>query len=119
MIRRPPRSTLFPYTTLFRSGVRQAVIAGPLGRGAQHEHLGVSRGIRSADRLVERPGDNRAASHGHRANRNFTRREAKPRLLERRGHEFLMHGKILVGGWWLVVGGSWSTPNSQLPKTSN
>src|SRR5688572_31185993 len=25
MIRRPPRSTLFPYTTLFRSGVRVAV----------------------------------------------------------------------------------------------
>src|SRR5438034_8652604 len=25
MIRRPPRSTLFPYTTLFRSGVSEAV----------------------------------------------------------------------------------------------
>src|SRR5256885_10764240 len=25
MIRRPPRSTLFPYTTLFRSAVRQGV----------------------------------------------------------------------------------------------
>src|SRR3712207_9465015 len=25
MIRRPPRSTLFPYTTLFRSGVRAVV----------------------------------------------------------------------------------------------
>src|SRR3712207_7578636 len=29
MIRRPPRSTLFPYTTLFRSGV-----AAPVGVGA-------------------------------------------------------------------------------------
>src|SRR5688572_32719337 len=29
MIRRPPRSTLFPYTTLFRSaGVRECVLAG-------------------------------------------------------------------------------------------
>src|SRR5258708_20238894 len=28
MIRRPPRSTLFPYTTLFRSGLR-ALGAGP------------------------------------------------------------------------------------------
>src|SRR2546427_5700246 len=26
MIRRPPRSTLFPYTTLFRSGVRRQVV---------------------------------------------------------------------------------------------
>src|SRR3990167_2686220 len=29
MIRRPPRSTLFPYTTLFRSPVRQATRADP------------------------------------------------------------------------------------------
>src|SRR2546422_3502766 len=33
MIRRPPRSTLFPYTTLFRSGPERAVAAG-LGRAA-------------------------------------------------------------------------------------
>src|SRR2546430_13577721 len=32
MTRRPPRSTLFPYTTLFRSGVRVAV--DHPGRGA-------------------------------------------------------------------------------------
>src|SRR3712207_8218793 len=35
MIRRPPRSTLFPYTTLFRSGLRD----GDLVEGvAVHEH---------------------------------------------------------------------------------
>src|SRR5260221_9962246 len=28
MIRRPPRSTLFPYTTLFRSGVDECRLAG-------------------------------------------------------------------------------------------
>src|SRR2546422_2562174 len=28
MIRRPPRSTLFPYTTLFRSGLEHVVVAG-------------------------------------------------------------------------------------------
>src|SRR3712207_7632665 len=32
MIRRPPRSTLFPYTTLFRSGVRERRLAGGLDR---------------------------------------------------------------------------------------
>src|SRR5256885_2950433 len=31
MIRRPPRSTLFPYTTLFRSSSHQAAQAGPRG----------------------------------------------------------------------------------------
>src|SRR2546421_4529274 len=35
MIRRPPRSTLFPYTTLFRSGVGDLVAAG---RGADRRH---------------------------------------------------------------------------------
>src|SRR2546427_9646405 len=29
MIRRPPRSTLFPYTTLFRSGMSRAKIEAP------------------------------------------------------------------------------------------
>src|SRR5256885_7647074 len=32
MIRRPPRSTLFPYTTLFRSGLKlESGLATPLG----------------------------------------------------------------------------------------
>src|SRR5687768_17973594 len=35
MIRRPPRSTLFPYTTLFRS-TRVATIAGRRIRTAEH-----------------------------------------------------------------------------------
>src|SRR2546430_12757711 len=34
MIRRPPRSTLFPYTTLFRSSARRAV-----GRAAEAERV--------------------------------------------------------------------------------
>src|SRR2546429_1816815 len=34
MIRRPPRSTLFPYTTLFRSQARQTTLA-PLFQTAQ------------------------------------------------------------------------------------
>src|SRR3712207_7942727 len=42
MIRRPPRSTLFPYTTLFRSGVdllERRVI------DQQHDGLGVADGL--------------------------------------------------------------------------
>src|SRR5437660_4871276 len=33
MLRRPPRSTLFPYTTLFRSGARPGDRFGPLAEG--------------------------------------------------------------------------------------
>src|SRR5687768_12640928 len=37
MIRRPPRSTLFPYTTLFRSGRRSGRLgAGPLAHVSPH-----------------------------------------------------------------------------------
>src|SRR5258707_8505643 len=52
MIRRPPRSTLFPYTTLFRSGAcaDQPARAGGLGQrrrraaGAGLRHAGVRAG---------------------------------------------------------------------------
>src|SRR3712207_8210612 len=37
MIRRPPRSTLFPYTTLFRSHLEQQVVAGDPGVVDQHD----------------------------------------------------------------------------------
>src|SRR2546425_1785583 len=46
MIRRPPRSTLFPYTTLFRSSPREgcgggdhAESFGERGGGVEHERL--------------------------------------------------------------------------------
>src|SRR5256885_12298714 len=46
MIRRPPRSTLFPYTTLFRSHiVRRAEIHGPPTPRARHRG-GDDRGLR-------------------------------------------------------------------------
>src|SRR2546425_5149130 len=39
MIRRPPRSTLFPYTTLFRSGRRVMDAPRPRKRGCEREKL--------------------------------------------------------------------------------
>src|SRR2546422_5943859 len=35
MIRRPPRSTLFPYTTLFRSTDLTVLVRGPSGTGKE------------------------------------------------------------------------------------
>src|SRR5947208_5828526 len=43
MIRRPPRSTLFPYTTLFRSGI--ALDIGCNARGALRRQLPVDVGV--------------------------------------------------------------------------
>src|SRR2546425_8998354 len=42
MIRRPPRSTLFPYTTLFRSDRKQHAQA-TVGVGAHHHEVAVGR----------------------------------------------------------------------------
>src|SRR3712207_7977997 len=53
MIRRPPRSTLFPYTTLFRSVVRALADAGGLdgvGDALDRREHGIDRD--DADRLV-------------------------------------------------------------------
>src|SRR3712207_7035982 len=55
MIRRPPRSTLFPYTTLFRSDAHRAV--GPLGRPArQARRADRDGGVRGAGGAVDRTG---------------------------------------------------------------
>src|SRR5947199_7266308 len=53
MIRRPPRSTLFPYTTLFRSGVAKRVVAvADVNRGLIAKHgVRPRRGARD-DELV-------------------------------------------------------------------
>src|SRR3712207_8087539 len=70
MIRRPPRSTLFPYTTLFRSGddVRlagtRAVLLLDVVDGPQRvEHLarlGRQRGARQAERRPRQPLDRKS-----------------------------------------------------------
>src|SRR2546430_7080173 len=54
MIRRPPRSTLFPYTTLFRSHVQQANDAA--GRRLEGHRPAQTRAVRDAQRDWERPG---------------------------------------------------------------
>src|SRR5256885_8278605 len=65
MIRRPPRSTLFPYTTLFRS---VAVVDGA-AMGAQRNRLFALRGGLRADRRplralqIDQPPDQRSEEH--------------------------------------------------------
>src|SRR5258708_30764374 len=61
MIRRPPRSTLFPYTTLFRSDRREAVAQRLLrvrGRGDR----AVRRRLLQQDRVVH-AGPDRSEEH--------------------------------------------------------
>src|ERR1035438_1448306 len=55
MIRRPPRSTLFPYTTLFRSGAevwaRGTRIVGSLLDGHRQQAVGATYARRRAERF--------------------------------------------------------------------
>src|SRR3712207_7970565 len=44
MIRRPPRSTLFPYTTLFRSEVRRGTHGLPRRSGSSRDGIGAALG---------------------------------------------------------------------------
>src|SRR2546426_5168427 len=56
MIRRPPRSTLFPYTTLFRSGDldQPALVALDFGEDALKAAFGASvEGVRSEEHTSE------------------------------------------------------------------
>src|SRR3989442_4264910 len=53
MIRRPPRSTLFPYTTLFRSDAVDGLASVHRVHGAQHEVAGLGRLHAQLGRLAE------------------------------------------------------------------
>src|SRR3712207_8628694 len=73
MIRRPPRSTLFPYTTLFRSrlpvagGGSQGRASGVEARGARRRLARVGGAVSSPAPLVDRFG------RVHREDRKSTR----------------------------------------------
>src|SRR5256885_16362873 len=53
MIRRPPRSTLFPYTTLFRSAPAEEVLPGLVDQGHALVRVGDQHGQRSEEHTSE------------------------------------------------------------------
>src|SRR3712207_7196930 len=61
MIRRPPRSTLFPYTTLFRSAVHRDT--GHAG-GVRDVAAGPGRGAADPRPAAHRRDDGRPGAHG-------------------------------------------------------
>src|SRR5256885_3950345 len=61
MIRRPPRSTLFPYTTLFRSAVRPIRPLSHLSRADQHTSASAPVGRDEHRRVGRRRGVGRWA----------------------------------------------------------
>src|SRR3989442_9621506 len=64
MIRRPPRSTLFPYTTLFRSGQEHRGSGAQLDRALSHpERLGGPGAARPAQGSGDRKSTRLNSSH--------------------------------------------------------
>src|SRR5438132_7700874 len=65
MIRRPPRSTLFPYTTLFRSEPRILTFGVPGGTALELEATPTAGGLRILGQIVpSRPGTARVQHPG-------------------------------------------------------
>src|SRR5258707_9921783 len=60
MIRRPPRSTLFPYTTLFRSVGYCHRRAGPAAHGMAQGAIRARTGCTGDEEVAPRPGPPRA-----------------------------------------------------------
>src|SRR5260370_29493375 len=79
MIRRPPRSTLFPYTTLFRSAYGADSRAPAGGAGGQGPVCGRAR---AGERLV--------AAHRHRRHRSGAARRSEEHTSELQSHLILV-----------------------------
>src|SRR2546422_8285880 len=71
MIRRPPRSTLFPYTTLFRSVLLARIAAGGASRSMSRKILNLTSGCsvavkkKSSATLTDRKSTRLNSSHGY------------------------------------------------------
>src|SRR5687767_15628128 len=64
MIRRPPRSTLFPYTTLFRSGKGPLLLAEVVCRARRPESCPAADHVRQpVRRLAQRQASGRSEEH--------------------------------------------------------
>src|SRR5258708_25971772 len=63
MIRRPPRSTLFPYTTLFRSLCQRRCCGGCQRAGGQREHMAAGGGVRKVHVCLDRKSTRLNSSH--------------------------------------------------------
>src|SRR5438552_10475903 len=63
MLRRPPRSTLFPYTTLFRSGIAKSRAASGAGCGGGTSPSRKSRSVTSPMRSEEHTSELQSPDH--------------------------------------------------------
>src|SRR5437588_2314480 len=99
MIRRPPRSTLFPYTTLFRSCLHVLLVARPDDPGRRDlEDAGVGA-IKGAREIVEqeialdRKSTRLNSSHTVISYAVFCLKKKKEQARRRDGHRTILYNK--------------------------
>src|SRR2546422_7178484 len=95
MIRRPPRSTLFPYTTLFRSRRRIAPADGLVVRTHDHRAVPTHRGAhRNLSSRRDRKSTRLNSSHGYISYAVFCLKKKKKKETN---HETLTHKTASIG----------------------
>src|SRR5688572_31475165 len=80
MLRRPPRSTLFPYTTLFRSRIHPHDIVADLGHGAPPAFLDVALQFRAERAVVPKAIDS-AVNLGGRSEEHTSELQSQSNLV--------------------------------------
>src|SRR2546427_8395404 len=85
MIRRPPRSTLFPYTTLFRSGrlrIGRQGRAETVGPAAHHQgHQVLAVGGKAVERFLGQPCAPGHGFHGGRSEEHTSELQSQSNLV--------------------------------------
>src|SRR3989442_6280630 len=97
MIRRPPRSTLFPYTTLFRSYCE----AWPNPRISSPPWVAELVKIAGGEMIVP-PGE-RISPPAIRSEEHTSELQSRPHLVCRLLLEKKKHGMLCRPSWWLIV----------------
>src|SRR3712207_7654908 len=86
MIRRPPRSTLFPYTTLFRSSLLRTALLSVVAAAVAAAVVHVVFDLAGADYVVEPPGQARTTRSEEHTSELQSRQYLVCRLLLEKKH---------------------------------
>src|SRR5438270_5461851 len=100
MIRRPPRSTLFPYTTLFRSDADSAHIAKAPDLNTWHQRFGhaniqmLKQLVTSVEGLQDRKSTRLNSSHSQISYAVFCLKKKKQRSTNNINHTYPLQKKL-------------------------
>src|SRR3989442_10825806 len=82
MIRRPPRSTLFPYTTLFRSGALLKLVPTPKPSTPAPRRAGIDFSSTEPDtKILTSLWPRRSSSHKDRSEEHTSELQSRPHLV--------------------------------------